>query len=377
MGVGSSIRTRVAQEVLHNRNIDLLGSTRGFKRRQATWLAWAVAAAWLIGLATPWEQILQLKWSHDWAVRVLVAGLATIYLIGARALCSARVLEGSGRSALPAALGGVAPVLIMMATVALCWSHAPFIFVLLLPATAPLIHGSLCGGYIRAENRLKSHVRGVKLDGSIAPGIALPMVVVSLGHAFSYNLDYWVVGSILSTSQAAVYSAAARPAQLMLVIASAATPVLWTYFAAERARASSAVFQRREVLRLVLGFVVLGGFTVSVYAVVTISLGSYLTAGAAAPTPELILAFTVWGWLLIAHQPLAMMLNDARSLQWQVVSVLSMAAVNIILSIALTRNYGPAGAVWASSAALALVHVPVLAFRAFRIERRLAKDQVA
>lgn len=363
-GVGASVRTQVAELAAVDRQRDALSATlRSLSRSVWTWVSSGALLGVALSLLLPWEDLLKAPAVLPGnTARYVMAAFTAIYLLGCRQQVYSRALEGMSRSGTAALVTAFPPLVVLSASLYLCAMDSPLFVVIAVAALSPLLSGlaaraclSTSGGQAGAATALPSRIRA---------SLALPMMAIGLCYAFAYSLDYWVISAFLGAERTAVYSAAARPAQLMLVVASAAAPVLWTHFTMSRHRNDPGDMSRRVLLQL-LGFFAVGGAATALVFLVTVrALGSTLTDGAASPPLGLVVAFACWGTLLIAHQPLAMTLNDAEGLRWQLGSMLAMTCVNVPMSILLVSLLGAQGPVWASCAALGLVHIPLLAYRA-------------
>ncbi|QZY28783.1 lipopolysaccharide biosynthesis protein [Nocardioides coralli] len=304
------------------------------------------------------------------SLSMVVAAFAAIYLAGVLQQVNTRMLEGVGRPGLAAALSVVGPVFTVVSTVVACTMHAPLMVTVILPAFAPLLTG--LAGRLALHRLVRETVpESAGSTKGVEAAVALPMIAISLTYAVSYNVDYWLVSALLGVERTGEYAAAARPAQLFLVLASASAPVLWTHFARARVAGESAVLGARAVTRMCIGFLAVGLPAGAAYAGAVGVLGSHLTAGLATPGAPLILAFAVWGVALVSHQPFAMVLNTAPGLRFQLLSMCAAAIVNVSLKLVMTPAFGPAGAVWASCLSLMGVHIPLLAWWVWRSSRRV------
>lgn len=375
-GMGSSARS-VAIEASSEGPASVGRMLRSLRSDGRRWTAVAIACTTVLSLAIPWEDALGDigGLGGDGGFGLVVAGFSALYLLGVLQQLNARVLEGLGRTGLAAALSVIGPTYTLLATAVACHASAPLALTVLLPAAAPLILG-LAARFVLRQSGVeasRANERGfanINRRG-LQVGVALPMLIISLSYAFSYSLDYWLVTALAGADATGGYAAAARPAQVFVVLASAASPVLWTHFARARHDGEHDWLAQGAILRISGAFLGAALISAAVYCAGLLLFGSALTAGLAQPSPALILAFAVWGVLLVAHQPFAMALNSAHELKLQLMSMLVATPVNVALSLWWIPLFGPEGAVWASCFALGVVHLPFLAWRVTRLSRAL------
>jgi hypothetical protein len=74
-------------------------------------------------------------------------------------------------------------------------------------------------------------------------------------------------------------------------------------------------------------------------------------------------AFALWALVLALQIPAAMRQNDPAGLRFQVCTTMTMACVNLPLSIVLARSVGPSGPLLSSAGCLALLHALPLCLR--------------
>ena len=89
------------------------------------------------------------------------------------------------------------------------------------------------------------------------------------------------------------------------------------------------------------------------------------------PSFQLILAVGIWTTLNAVGNAVAMLLNGAQVMRFNVVSAVLMATANILLSIALTARIGVAGVVWGSVIAYSVFTLVPMALYTPRLFGRL------
>lgn len=94
------------------------------------------------------------------------------------------------------------------------------------------------------------------------------------------------------------------------------------------------------------------------------------------PSFGLILAIGIWTMLSAVGTAVAMLLNGAQVMRFQVVTAVLMATANILLSIALTSRIGVAGVVWGSVIAFTVFSLIPVALYLPRLFARLERSPV-
>ena len=371
-GAGAAVRTAIAEEHATGDTRRALSLVPGLRAQYRLWIVISLFVAVTAAMAIPWEMIFGVGMPvlSNWSLRASVAAFAAIYLLGVQQQLNLRVLEGLGRSGTASLVIVLGPATVLILSLFSCALAAPLLVTSTIPALSPIAVG------VAARLVVARLCRQQTVDGSLPTGghglnfaVAAAMTGIAIGLALSYSLDYWLVVGMLGPAEAGAYAAAARPAQVMLVVAAAASPVLWTHFVRARAIERRSELSRPAIVRLVIVFGIVAVATSMTYVVGCTLLGSTLTAGRVAPPQGLIWAFGLWGILMIGHQPLAMMLTTAADLRFQFVTIAVMSTVNVGLSVELVPRVGSQGAVFASCLALGLVHIPLLTLRCRRYWR--------
>jgi O-antigen/teichoic acid export membrane protein len=111
---------------------------------------------------------------------------------------------------------------------------------------------------------------------------------------------------------------------------------------------------RRTVRRSIRLSLTVAGLISAVLVVLGIPLITLWVGTSVQPSFGLILAVGIWTTLNAVGTAVAMFLNGAQVMRFQVVTAVLMATANILLSIALTSRIGVAGVVWGSVVAYSL-----------------------
>lgn len=307
-------------------------------------------------------------------------GLAMVFFALSLPLSLAqRVLLGQGRNYVAVGLQVLAPVMTLVGVwtaSALAW---PAWVVVSLPgfgyfavAVAMTVTVAAMGWRYLLPRRADLWTIRVNLP----PGLlstAVPMVIISVSLAISYQSDRLVLSHVLDTDAVAEYSLAAQVYGPVWSVIASAGLAMWPLFQRLRAqgRDLSAAYRRG------LGFAAVGGVVAgSAVTLLGPTLGGLLSGGALVPSAELCWAFAALVLVQSAHLPTGMLLNDQRGLQFQSrTTVLTMLA-NLPASFVLAGTLGASGPVWSSVATtLVCQAVPCRIVAGRRIKTDLAGDE--
>lgn len=365
-GLAVGVRTRVAEAAARG---DAEGARRAVSSGFAllVMITFAVALLFLVSTAfVPWTRLLGASSTRFESVAVTALGFyLLLYVLSLPTLPAQRALEGVRRVKAVTALTAV-PALVLFAGIYALRDQHELVPFAVLAGTAPLITGIIG---VLLFRRLASDIfpRRFKVGRSDLHSLwvaSWPMVIVSVALSLSYALDPVIVAANLGADAVAQYALANRIAQIGNLVYVSTVPVLWTHFAQQRSLNTGVP---GVVPRLTL-----------VYACVATGVGAALVVLGPAATElwsrgdvrapqQLFLAFAVWGVVLAAHLPSAMVQTDPRSLRFQACTTSVMAAVNVPLSLVLVTVMGVSGPVWASALTLSVLHATPTIWRARRL----------
>ena len=200
--------------------------------------------------------------------------------------------------------------------------------------------------------------------------LGLLFLVLQLAVAVAYQSDSMVAAQVIGPEAVAEYSVVYRLFMFVPMLAGLALTPLWPAYGEAIARGDVA-WVRRTLSRS-LRFSVLATVPASLVLVVLGSKIIHIWVGEEiAPSYALILGFGVWMVMVTVGNAVAMFLNGANIVRFQVVTALCMAMTNLALSIALSRTMGVAGVIWGTVVAYSLCAALPMAIRAGAIIRRL------
>jgi O-antigen/teichoic acid export membrane protein len=171
--------------------------------------------------------------------------------------------------------------------------------------------------------------------------------VLQLVVAVAYTSDSIVIAQLLGAPAVATYAVPEKLFSLVSLSLGMVLAPLWPAYGEAIARGDAA-WVRRTLKRSVLMAVAMA----SVMGLILVWLGPDLlrlwVRDAVVPTLALLLAFAVWKVLEAGGGALAMFLNGARVIRFQVWCAIPTALVAIALKIALVPGLGVQGAIWGS-----------------------------
>lgn len=178
-------------------------------------------------------------------------------------------------------------------------------------------------------------------------GVSGLFFLLNVAVAVAFQTDLFVVSSILGVASAAVFSICLRLFSLITQATTSALSQLWPAFAEALARDD-----REWVRHTLLRAMGLTALATAPAAGLLVLLGPTLirwwVGPSLVPPTVLLVAMACWTVQQCVIYPVAMLMNGAEIVRFQVVAASSMATANLVTSILLTRKFGISGPVWAS-----------------------------
>lgn len=196
---------------------------------------------------------------------------------------------------------------------------------------------------------------------------------LQLVAAVTYTSDSLVITQMLGAAAVAPFAVTERMFALISMFVGLALTPLWPAYAEALARGDVA-WVRSTLLRSL----VLSVCCAAVMACVLVTFGKAIVlawaGGSVQPTSLLLASFGVWKLIECVGMALAMFLNGANIVRFQITVALTTAVVAIAGKILLTPVIGLPGVLWASTAAYTLFClIPIL----WMLPRLLPKNPVA
>lgn len=178
--------------------------------------------------------------------------------------------------------------------------------------------------------------------------------VLQLIGAAAFGCGSLVITQVLGPGHVAEYAVPQRAYQLVISVLSAFTAPLWAAFGEALARRDHG-WVRSAMWRMALGSAAVASVPCLLMAFWGDRIiGLWLGAGTVHASPDLYWALSLWTCLTAFMGPIAMLLNGAGIIRFQLVTSSLFGVVSVFLSLLLTRLLGPSGVVWA----LLLAYVP-------------------
>jgi O-antigen/teichoic acid export membrane protein len=194
--------------------------------------------------------------------------------------------------------------------------------------------------------------------------------VLQLAVAVAYQSDIVVAAAVLGAGAAATYAVTLKVFLLVPSLVAMFLVTLWPAYTEALARHDGAWIRRtlRRSIWIALG-------ATGVASLVLVVGGSWFirtwTRNAVDPPFELLVGAALWAIVSTGFNAVAMLLNAASVMAFQVVVALSMAALSITLSIVLANTIGLAGIIWGTLLAYLLVSALPVCIYLPRVLRQL------
>ena len=189
-------------------------------------------------------------------------------------------------------------------------------------------------------------------------GTGVLFVVLQLAGLLAYQLDNFIIARVMGAEAVQQYAIPMKLFSLAPLLVSFALVPLWPAYREAIVRGEPGWVRR--TLRRSLGLALLVNVPA---ALLLIALGSQLLSvwvgDAVSPTPLLLVGLAAWAVIYSVSTALAMLLNAANVIGFQVLFAILMATTNVVLSVFLVTKIGVAGAVYGSIIAqVAFVLIP-------------------
>ncbi len=203
--------------------------------------------------------------------------------------------------------------------------------------------------------------------------VGLLFLVLQVAVAVAFTSNSIILAVMLGPSAVTDYAVVSKLFLIPTLLVSFALGPLWPAYREALSRGDVPWVRRtfRQSIRLSLA---VAGLVSGILVAVGLPLIAAWVGVSVQPSFGLILAIGVWTPLSAVGTAVAMLLNGAQAMRFQVVTAVVMAAANILLSVALTARIGVAGVVWGSVIAFTLFSLAPLALYVPRLLSRLELD---
>lgn len=310
----------------------------------------------LLAVTNEWSIIIGVhgRPGTNWAVTLCFS------LFGLSLPCSIgnALLLGSGRNYLAILLTGMSSLISLAVVLAggalsapLWWFASASSFAALAIGMTSLWLGSAVAGVdltkLIRDARRKS-VRGARIRH-----LAGPMAIISASLPVAYQSDRLILSHVSSLGELAMYAVGAQLYAPFLSLISSAGQSLWPLFLQRRSVASTRA-NLTELRLAVLLFSTIGVCMAVILVRSAPPIAHWATHSRIYPSPNLMLAFAILLLVHASYYPAGMFMTDSLGLRFQAVTSVSMASVNVPLSVGLSRYLGASGPVVGSTIAIFL-----------------------
>lgn len=187
--------------------------------------------------------------------------------------------------------------------------------------------------------------------------VGLLFLVLQLAVAVAFTSNSIIIAAMIGPSAVADYAVVSKLFMIPTLLVGFAVGPLWPAYREALSRGDVQWVRRtfRRSIRLSLSVAGLVSAALVVLGLPVIAV--WVGTSSVQPSFGLVLAIGIWTTLSAVGNAVAMLLNGAQIMRFQVVTAVLMATANILLSIALVSRIGVAGVVWGS----------VIAYSAFEL----------
>lgn len=177
--------------------------------------------------------------------------------------------------------------------------------------------------------------------------VGLLFLFLQLAFAVAFTSDSIILAILIGPAAVAEYSVVVRIFMIPSLLVSFALAPLWPAYREALSRGDSA-WVRRTFRRSVRLAVAVAGITSASLVAVGMPLVQLWVGDSVRPGFELILAMGLWTALTAVGTAVAMLLNGAQVMRFQLLTAGAMAITNVSLSVVLVGFMGTPGVVWGS-----------------------------
>ncbi|MHB1132148.1 MAG: lipopolysaccharide biosynthesis protein [Chloroflexota bacterium] len=217
------------------------------------------------------------------------------------------------------------------------------------PVLATLLNAWVLFGRRRAWLRPSLEVAN-RSAGLQVLRIGLLFFVLQVAVALAYSSDNLIAAWVIGLDAVAQYSVPTRMFAVVTMVVALPLSPLWPAYGEAIAR-GDAGWVRNTLLRSTGMAALMAGFPVLLLVVFGARIVDLWVGPGLTPSLLLLTGLGVWTVIAGVGNALAMFLNGANIIRFQVVSATLMACAAIVLKITLAQNMGVAGIVWGTVAA--------------------------
>ena len=243
-------------------------------------------------------------------------------------------------------------------------------------AGAPLLATIVNGFVLLARSpwlRPSLHVADFAVARSLLR-VGMLFLVLQLAVAVAFTSNSIIIAAMIGPSAVADYAVVSKLFLIPTLLVGFALGPLWPAYREALSR-GDVQWVRRTFRRSIRLSLAVAGLVSAALVMLGIPLIALWVGARVQPSFGLILAVGIWTTLSAVGTAVAMLLNGAQVMRFQVVTAVLMATANLLFSIALTSRIGIAGVVWGSVIAYTLFTLIPLALYLPRIFARLERSR--
>ena len=178
--------------------------------------------------------------------------------------------------------------------------------------------------------------------------VGLIFLVLQLAVAVAFTSNSIIIAAMIGPSAVADYAVVSKLFMIPTLLVGFALSPLWPAYREALSRGDSAWVRRTFGRSIRLSLSIAGSISGLLVLIGLPVIAFWVGESSVHPPFELVLAIGIWTVLSAAGNAVAMLLNGAQVVRFQVVSAVLMASANVVLSVILTSWIGISGVVWGS-----------------------------
>jgi len=313
---------------------------------------------WAIYPHAPWQRVFNVSSAQAIAeAGPALAVFVTCFLINMPFETVHRIQEGlqeGYRSKLWQAGGSLASLLAVIVTIryqfGLPWLVLSFTGV---PIIATILNSVSVYGF-RYPWLRPSWGFATRSEAKHLANVGFMFLLLQLSMAVAFASDNMVVAQVLGADTVTQFGVPQRLFAMLLMLVSIALSPLWPAYGEALSR-NDVIWAKQTLARTIRSSLTIVG----PMALVLVLLGQWIIqiwiGPSVSPSWLLLAGFGVWVVISSAGSAMAMFLNGAGKVRFQVVTATTMAVANLLLSIFLTRLIGVSGPIWGSVISYAVI----------------------
>ncbi len=206
--------------------------------------------------------------------------------------------------------------------------------------------------------------------------VGLLFLVLQLAVAVAFTSNSIIIAAMIGPSAVADYAVVSKLFLIPTLLVGFALGPLWPAYREALSRGDVQWVRRtfRRSIRLSLAVAGLVSAALVVFGLPIMAV--WVGTSSVRPSFDLVLAVGIWTTISAVGNAMAMLLNGAQVMRFQVVTATVMATTNVLLSIVLTARIGISGVVWGSVIAYTAFSLIPVAFYLPRLFARIGHPAV-